>query len=140
MLPAGNISREVMRLWSTLSSVKMHALCEDALILPKPGSDLRELIERTFTQQGLSIRPLLTIPDGEVIKQMVIKGIGATLVPAASVQHELLRGEFVRIPVPKLEMRSDMHLLWRNEKQFSPVARAFRNVLHREVHAKEHVR
>jgi LysR family transcriptional regulator, low CO2-responsive transcriptional regulator len=123
--------------WSTLPSVMAHILCEESRIVSEPGSALRDVIDATFARQKWSIKPLLTLADHEMIKQMVIKGVGATILSARSVPRELADGELVRLPLSHLDMRSQLLLLWRDEKQFSPAAHAFRNVLQRELHREQ---
>jgi DNA-binding transcriptional LysR family regulator len=119
--------------WSVLPSLKPEDLRDGVLILREPGSGIRESIEHALSHQGLSITPLLAVPDSEVIKQMTINGVGATVISAMSVRHEMDRGELLRIPITGLEIRPQLSMIWREDKQFSPAARAFRDVLRREL-------
>jgi DNA-binding transcriptional LysR family regulator len=82
---------------------------------------------------------LLTVPDSEVIKQMAIQGVGAAIIPAMSIQRELESGELLRIPITGLEMRPRLSMIWREDKQFSPAAQAFREMLRRELRAMDHI-
>lgn len=120
--------------WSELQSLKPEELRDGVLILREPGSGIRESIEHAFAHQGFSISSLLTVPDSEVIKQMAIKGVGATIVSAMSVRHELESGELLRIPITSLDIRPRLSMIWREDKQFSPAAQAFRDLLRREIH------
>lgn len=119
--------------WSELSSIKPEELRDGVLILREAGSGHRESIEHAFTHLGFSLSPLLTVPDSEVIKQMAVKGVGATIIPAMSVRRELEAGELLRIPIVGLEMRPRLSMVWREDKQFSPAAQAFRDLLRREI-------
>jgi DNA-binding transcriptional LysR family regulator len=119
--------------WSMLSSIKPEQLRDGVLILREIGSGHRESIEHAFSHQGFSLSPLLTVPDSEVIKQMAITGVGATIVPAMSVRHELEEKELLHIPISGLEIRPRLSMIWRGEKQFSPAAQAFRGLLRREI-------
>jgi DNA-binding transcriptional LysR family regulator len=123
--------------WSELSSIKPEELRDGVLILREPGSSHRESIEHALAHKGFSLSPLLTVPDSEVIKQMAIKGVGATIIPAMSVQREMESGELLRIPIVGLEIRPQLCMIWREDKQFSPAAQAFRDLLRREIHMME---
>lgn len=119
--------------WSVLSELKPEELRDGVLILREPGSGHRESIEHAFAHLGYSISPLLTVPDSEVIKQMTIKGVGATIISVMSVKSELASGELLHLPIANLEMRPQLSMVWREDKQFSPAAQAFRDVLRREM-------
>jgi DNA-binding transcriptional LysR family regulator len=123
--------------WSELSSIKPEELRDGVLILREPGSGVRESIEHAFSHQGYSLSPLLTVPDSEVIKQMALKGVGATMISAMSVRRELESGDLLRLPIVDLEMRPQLSMVWREDKQFSPAAQAFRDLLRREVRLME---
>lgn len=123
--------------WSEVSLLKPEELRDGVLILREPGSGIRESIEHAFSHQGFSMSALLTVPDSEVIKQMAIKGVGATIVSAMSVRRELESGELLRIPIGGLEMRPQLSMIWREDKQFSPAAQAFRDLLRREIRLRE---
>jgi DNA-binding transcriptional LysR family regulator len=125
--------------WSILQAIKPEELRDGVLILREPGSGHRESIEHSFAHQGFSMTPLLTVPDSEVIKQMAIKGVGATIIPAMSVQRELESGELLHLPITGLEMRPRLSMVWREDKQFSPAAQAFRDLLRREMRAVESI-
>lgn len=119
--------------WSELTSITPEEVRDGVLILREQGSGHRESVEHAFTHLGFSLSPLLTVPDSEVIKQMAVKGVGATIIPAMSVRRELENGELLRIPIVGLEMRPRLSMIWREDKQFSPAAEAFRELLRREV-------
>ena len=123
--------------WSELSSIKSEDLRDGVLILREPGSGIRESIEHAFSHRGYSVSPLLTVPDSEVIKQMALKGVGATIISAMSVQRELESGELLHVPVVDLEIRPQLSMVWREDKQFSPAAQAFRDLLRRELRSLE---
>ena len=50
-----------------------------------------------------------------------------------SVRRELERGELLHIPITDLEIRPRLSMVWREDKQFSPAAQAFRDLLRREL-------
>ncbi|MGH2507063.1 MAG: LysR family transcriptional regulator [Ktedonobacteraceae bacterium] len=119
--------------WSVLPSIKPEELRDGVLILREPGSGHRESVDHAFSHQGYAVTALLTVPDSEVIKQMAVKGVGATIIPEMSVRRELAHGELLRIPIIGMEMRPRLSMIWREDKQFSPAAQAFRDLLRREI-------
>lgn len=125
--------------WSELPSLKAADLRDGVLILREPDSGIRESIEHAFAHQGFSLSPLLTVPNSEVIKEMTLKGVGATIISAMSVRRELERGELLRVPIVDLEIRPHLSMIWRSEKQFSPAAQAFRDLLRRELRLLENI-
>src|SRR5207248_8028158 len=111
--------------WSKLPVLKPEALRNAELLLREQGSGIREVIENALLMQGVQVRPLLTLPDNEAIKQMVISGVGAAILSALAVQREVASGDLVRIPIEGLELRPQLSLVKRMDKQLSRAAEAF---------------
>lgn len=123
--------------WSGLQSLKPEALRNGELLLREQGSGIREVIEHALLQQGVHVRPMLTLPDNEAIKQMVMNGVGAAILSALAVQRELASGDLIRIPIDGVELRPQLSVVQRTDKQLSRAAQAFRSLLH-AVNGKEH--
>jgi len=111
--------------WSRLPTLKPEALRNQELLLREQGSGIREVIEHALLVQGVQVRPMLTLPDNEAIKQMVISGVGAAILSALAVQREVASGDLVRIPIEGLELRPQLSLVKRVDKQLSRAAEAF---------------
>ena len=111
--------------WSQLPVLKPEALRNEELLLREQGSGIREVIEHALLMQGVQVRPLLTLPDNEAIKQMVMSGVGAAILSALAVQREVASGDLVRIPIDGLELRPQLSLVKRVDKQLSRAAEAF---------------
>ncbi len=116
--------------WSGLNPLKPEALREGELVLREQGSGIREVIEHALLLQGVKISPLLTLPDNEAIKQMVMSGVGAAIVSALAVQRELASSDLVRVPIAGLDLRPQLSLIRRTDKQLSRAAQAFCTLLH----------
>jgi DNA-binding transcriptional LysR family regulator len=71
------------------------------------------------------VQPLFTLTDNEAIKQMVISGVGAAIVSSLSVQRELANRDLVQIRIAGLELRPQLSLIQRADKQLSRAAQAF---------------
>lgn len=111
--------------WSGLSSLEPSALGEEELILREEGSGIREVIEQGLLRYGVHVRPLFTLTDNEAVKQMVISEVGAAIVSSLSVQRELANGDLVQVPIEGLELRPQLSLVQRADKQLSRAAQAF---------------
>jgi DNA-binding transcriptional LysR family regulator len=116
--------------WSDLPAVTPAMLAESELLLREQGSGTREVIERAFLRQGVPLVPLLTVPENETIKQLVMCGVGAAILPALVVQREVATGDVRRVPIAGLDLHRELSLVRRTDKQLSRAARAFCALLH----------
>ena len=111
--------------WSRMHSLQPESLREGELVLREQGSGIREVIEHALSQYGVHVRPLLTVPDNEAIKQMVMSGLGASIVSALAVQRELVSGDLIRIPIEGIELCPELSIVQRVDKQLSRAAETF---------------
>lgn len=112
--------------WSGQPSIPPSALSkEEELILREQGSGIREVIEQGLLHYGVEVHPMFTLTDNEALKQMVLSGVGAAIVSSLSVQRELSNGDLVHVPIEGLELRPQLSLVQRADKQLSRAAQAF---------------
>jgi DNA-binding transcriptional LysR family regulator len=111
--------------WSALDELSPELLREEELLLREQGSGIREVIEHALLLHRVQVRPLFTLPDNEAIKQMVKSGVGAAIVSALAVQRELVSGDLVRIQITGVDLRPQLSLVRRTDKQLSRAAQAF---------------
>ncbi|GAC1350155.1 MAG: LysR family transcriptional regulator [Ktedonobacteraceae bacterium] len=111
--------------WRGLPNLSPEDLGKGELLLREEGSGIREVIEQALLVHGVQVHPLLTVPDNEAIKQMAMSGVGAAIVSALAVQREVAAGDLVRIPIDGLELRPELSLVQRTDKQLSRAAQAF---------------
>ena len=115
--------------WRGLQTLQPEELQDAELLLREQGSGIREVIEHALLQHDVQVRPLLTVPDNEAIKQMVMNGVGAAIVSARTVQRELTTGDLVLVPIDGLDLRPELSLVRRTDKQLSRAAKAFCDLL-----------
>jgi DNA-binding transcriptional LysR family regulator len=115
--------------WRGLQTLQPEELQDAELLLREQGSGIREVIEHALLQHDVQVRPLLTVPDNEAIKQMVMNGVGAAIVSARTVQRELTTGDLVLVPIDGLDLRPELSLVRRTDKQLSRAAQAFCDLL-----------
>jgi DNA-binding transcriptional LysR family regulator len=111
--------------WSSLPSVDLEVLREGTLLMREQGSGIREVVEHSLLQHNVVVQPLFTLTDNEAIKQMVISGVGTAIVSRLSVQRELANGDLVQVRITGLELRPQLSLIQRADKQLSRAAQAF---------------
>ena len=119
--------------WSSVTELAPTELGQGVLLLREKGSGIRESIEHIFLNHGVQIQPLLTLPDNEAIKQMVMNGVGAAIVSALAVQRELATGDLLRISISGVELRPQLSLVRRTDKHLSRAAQAFCALLRGDV-------
>jgi len=56
---------------------------------------------------------------------MAMSGVGAAIVSSLSVQRELEKGDLVQVPIEGLELRPQLSLIQRADKQLSGAAETF---------------
>jgi DNA-binding transcriptional LysR family regulator len=115
--------------WSSLQAVTPEMLRANELLLREQGSGTREVIERALRQQGVQVYPLLTVPENETIKQLLMQGTGAAILPALVVQREIETRDLRRVPIAGLDLRREFSLVKRADKQLSQATHAFCTLL-----------
>jgi DNA-binding transcriptional LysR family regulator len=115
--------------WSRLGELNPEALREGELLLREQGSGIREVIEHALLLHSVQVHPLFTLPDNEAIKQMIMSGVGAAIVSTLAVQRELASGDLVRISITGVDLRPQLSLVRRIDKQLSRAAQAFCELL-----------
>jgi DNA-binding transcriptional LysR family regulator len=111
--------------WSKRPVVQPKDLAEDVLLLREQGSGIREVVEQGLLLHGVRLRPLFTLTDNEAIKQMVMSGVGAAIVSAYSVRRELETGDLVQVAIADLDLKPQLSLIRRTDRQLSRAAQAF---------------
>ncbi len=119
--------------WKDLQAVTPEMLGANELVLREQGSGTREVIERALQQQGVQVSPLLTAPENETIKQLVMHGMGAAILPALVVQREVMALDLLRVPIVSLDLHREFSLVRRADKQLSRAADSFCAVLRRSI-------
>ena len=125
--------------WRGLPAILLTDLRDGQLLMREQGSGIREVIEHALLLHDVRVRPLLTVPDNEAIKQMVMSGVGAAIVSALAVQRELTSGDLVHVPIAGLDLRPELSLVKRTDKQLSRAAQAFCALLHSGTESEERV-
>jgi DNA-binding transcriptional LysR family regulator len=81
------------------SALTVKEFCRLPLGLPDRSFGVRRLLDQTAAQQGISIKPSLTINSIEMAKAYARSGMGLTVLPAFAVVRECAAGDLVAIQI-----------------------------------------
>ena len=103
------------------------------------GSSTRSHMEKFLSMIRVKPNKKVELTSNETIKQSVIAGLGISVMPVIGIKRELNDGTVVIIPHTKLPIKTNWNLIWRQQKELSPVASAFLKHLedHKESILKE---
>ncbi|WJM86401.1 LysR family transcriptional regulator [Dickeya chrysanthemi] len=108
-------------------SVSPAFLHTQPLILFERGSSTRTLIDRWFSDVGTPPQPVMELGSIEAIKEMVLAGLGCSIVPKLSLNSDALTPAFHIRPLSPVLNRT-LAIVMRQDK---PVNKALRLVLER---------
>jgi len=103
-----------------------------ALIYREEGSATRMAMEDYFESTQGAQRKRMELTSNEAVKQAVIAGLGASIMPLIGIRNELLNGQLHVLPSPNLPIITNWRLIWTKGKKLSPVSLAFLNYLKME--------
>ncbi len=82
----------------------LDALAGLRLILPAPGTALREELDAAAAARGVTLRPLMELDGLRMIASLTFDGYGPSILPATAVSSHL-RGDFALVPIDGLPRR-----------------------------------
>ena len=97
--------RPVLKEEMVLVAAPRHPLCRQRFVEPaelgrvplvvyEPGSNTRAVIDAFFREEGIPMEIAMETENVEIIKAMVLAGLGVTLIPYTAVARELKSGRF----------------------------------------------
>lgn len=109
-------------------------LLETCLILTEPGCSYRATIEKLLTDSFATPRSCMEVNSTETIKQLVMLGLGISLLPQYAIEKELQNHQLVtadwHVPLPEYRIQ----LIYHKSKWLSPALRAFVETVDRLSH------
>ena len=100
-------------------------LSETCLILTEPGCSYRATIETLLDKANVRPRTSLEVNSIESIKQLVMLGLGISMLPRFTVEKELQNNQLA-VAEPHLPLPLYMtQLIYHKSKWLSPALRAF---------------
>ncbi|HEY8206710.1 MAG TPA: LysR family transcriptional regulator, partial [Myxococcaceae bacterium] len=84
--------------FASKGKVSLNALSGVPFIAFDREAPTRKAIDRLFKDRGLELNPVMEMDNVETIKRAVEMGLGVSVLPSATVQHELAIGSVVSKP------------------------------------------
>ncbi len=102
------------------------------LIYREEGSGTRQIMEKFIQNNNLPIRKKMELTSNEAVKQAVLAGLGCSIMPLIGIKNELQNKQLQIIPVIGFPIKSTWNLIWKKEKNATPISLAFLNYLKKE--------
>lgn len=113
-------------------SYTVSVLAQLPLIYREAGSGTRLVMERFIHQHNINVQKKIELTSNEAVKQAVIAGLGASIMPLIGIKNELGNGQLHIIPIKKLPIKTNWHLIWQKNKRFSAAAQAYLDYVSKE--------
>jgi DNA-binding transcriptional LysR family regulator len=95
------------------------------LIFREYGSGTRYLMEKFLSDNDISYEAQFELTSNEAVLQAVKAGLGYSIMPLVSMQHELQSGDLVIIPVKGFPIEANWQLICLKSRILMPAAIAF---------------
>lgn len=106
------------------AKVSMSALAGVPFIAFDREAPTRKAIDRMFREKNLELTPVMEMDNVETIKRAVEMGLGISVLPAATVGHELERGSLVAKPFAEGTFTRPIGILIRKGKYLDRASQA----------------
>ncbi|HEX6506680.1 MAG TPA: LysR family transcriptional regulator [Chloroflexota bacterium] len=117
---------------ATLPSVCPADFQGETVVLTESGCGYRALLDRSLVAAGVQPGTILEFSSVEAIKQCVMAGMGATILPAIAVQAEVVQNKLAALTWTEGDLYAVTRVVVHRDKWLSPALRAFLEVT-REV-------
>lgn len=104
---------------------------DEDFIMVLRTTETRRTIERALAAQGRQLKVVLEHESTEVIKAMVMAGLGLSLLPEPNVRREARRGELAVLPLSDLRVTRAIYAIHDARRQLWPAEQALIEALQR---------
>jgi LysR family nitrogen assimilation transcriptional regulator len=112
-----------------MSSIRVRQLAGVKLILPHQRHWIRRLAESAASRRGIALEQVQQADGVPLIKEMVRKGFGHTILPYAAVRDEVARGTLSFVPICHDTLFTVHAIACHNGTVPDPLVRAVRSLL-----------
>lgn len=106
-------------------TVMPRELAEKCVILTEPGCGYRLTMEKFLKDFGVSPQSFLEASSTEAIKQLILLGLGISILPRFTVEKELAEGRICTVPWKEADFQYHVQMLYHKDKWISPTLQAF---------------
>jgi len=104
-------------------------LAKENWLIRESGSGTRIVMDKLFRQHNLSPRISMELGNNESIKQMIIAGMGISIVSLQSIELEIRNQLIDILPVQGLPLHHQWYMVTRKNKQNVPLTQAFKSFI-----------
>jgi DNA-binding transcriptional LysR family regulator len=109
---------------TTLECATLSDAAKHSFLVPKEGRR-RELIDHLFIQNKTARRIVMELDSSELLKRMIIAGLGVIFLPRINVLGELSQGLLSVVPIKDVEIPRNLALISRNDLPLTRSGDAF---------------
>ena len=114
-------------------SVTLRQITQHQLLVPKSGRR-REHLDQLFAQRDLRPRIAMELDSYELLKRLVLAGMGIGFLPRINILTELRAGKVETIPTEDVVIARNLALISRNDRALTRAGHAFFTITTRLVH------
>jgi DNA-binding transcriptional LysR family regulator len=103
----------------------IHNLAETCVILTEPGCSYRLMLEKIIGDCGVTPQSYLEAGSTEAIKQLIMLGMGISMLPRFAVEKKLTKGRICAVPWKGSDFHGQVQMLYHKDKWISPTLQAF---------------
>jgi DNA-binding transcriptional LysR family regulator len=103
---------------------------ETCVVLTEPGCSYRLTLEQIFKEFRTTPQSILEASSIETIKQLIMLGLGASMLPRFTIEKELAEGRICAVQWGGPTFDYKVQLLYHKDKWISPVLQALFQVVH----------
>jgi DNA-binding transcriptional LysR family regulator len=114
--PVAESSSHILR-----TDISLEKLCKEPLIVREKGSAARYNTMESLIKKGFRPKVLVESGSTDFIKELVREKKGYTFLPWFCITEELAKGEFKVIPIPELELKLPIDIMYVKGRELSGV-------------------
>ena len=105
--------------------VKPDDLSSEKFIFREQGSATRAVVATHLRKSRIELEAVIEMANPESVKKAVQNGLGIAFISSFAVETELKAKTLVAVKIRNLEIRRELKIVYRKDKQLSPAAKAF---------------
>ena len=105
--------------------IPLERLSRERFLVREPGSGTRQVVDRRFAEQGITITPYMELGSSEAIKQGVMAGLGISVLSRHNFRLELLGGHVAILDVAGFPLRRRWYAVHPENARLTLAARTF---------------
>lgn len=111
--------------FGAFSQVTITDFANQDLIITQESCTYRAMIDGLLRETNTNLRSLTEVNNVQVIKQLVMSGLGVSILPLVAVGSEIAQGTLVEIPWAGPELPVFTQIAYHKDKWISPTLRSF---------------